>query len=196
MFSEKGLMRAPQGEHSRFPCCCLTRAIPWQSHAEQVGQALGRRGRKGLHPSSRGGCARCAATACQPGYDGLPGGAQEFTAVRIPRRMARPFEWATRRSRVGTDRFGTGPVGTGCGEPTRLRRVARRRAGPARPVVSITIRITIRTLSASTTHTTKREYSFQLPPKKHNHVTFMAYTLPQRGFKFTILAQHGIMIPH
>jgi hypothetical protein len=27
--------------------------------------------------------------------------------------MARPFEWATRRSRVGTDRFGTGPVGTG-----------------------------------------------------------------------------------
>jgi hypothetical protein len=56
-----------------------------------------------------------------------------FTAVRIPRRMARPFEWATRRSRVGTDRFGTGPVGTGCGVPTRLRRVARRRTGPARP---------------------------------------------------------------
>ena len=56
-----------------------------------------------------------------------------FTAVRIPRRMARPFEWATRHSRVGTDRFGTGPVGTGCGVPTRLRRVARRRAGPARP---------------------------------------------------------------
>ena len=36
MFSEKGLMRAPQGEHSRFPCCCLTRAIPWQRHAEPV----------------------------------------------------------------------------------------------------------------------------------------------------------------
>ena len=33
-----------------------------------------------------------------------------FTAVRIPRRMARHFEWTTRRSRVGTDRFGTGRV--------------------------------------------------------------------------------------
>ena len=58
-----------------------------------------------------------------------------FTAVRIPRRVARPFEWATRRSRVGTDRFGTGRGGTGSGVPTRLRRVARRRAGPARPAL-------------------------------------------------------------
>ena len=115
-----------------------------------------RGGRKGLRLSSRGrgGRARRTAAEYQPGYDGLPGGVcrlPAFTAVRIPRRMARPFEWATRRSRVGTDRFGTGPVGTGSGVPTRLRRVARRRAGPARPFVSITIR----TLLGSTKLATK-----------------------------------------
>ena len=82
--------------------------------------------RKELRPSSHGGHSRRAAAEYQPGYDGLPEGGcrlPPFTAVRIPGRMARPFEWATRRSRVGTDRFGTGPVGTGCGVPTRLRRV-------------------------------------------------------------------------
>ena len=49
-------------------------------------------GRKGLSPSSRGGRSRRAAAEYQPGYDGLPGGGGRrpaFTAVRIPRRMAR-----------------------------------------------------------------------------------------------------------
>ena len=46
------------------------------------GQALGRRrGRKGLRPSSRGGRARRAAAEYQPGYDGLPGGAQGLRAL-------------------------------------------------------------------------------------------------------------------
>ena len=39
-----------------------------------------RRGRKGLRPSSRGGRARRAAAEYQPGYDGLPGGAQGLRA--------------------------------------------------------------------------------------------------------------------
>ena len=107
---------------------------------ERAARPLAAAGCKGFRPSSCGGRAVRPNAEYQPGYDGSPGGAQEFTDVRIPRRMARPFEWATRRSRVGTDRFGTGPVGTGSGVPTRLRRVARRRAGPARPFVSITIR--------------------------------------------------------
>ena len=37
--------------------------------------------------------------------DGLPVGGKGLphsTAVQAPRRMAQPFEWATRRSRVGT----------------------------------------------------------------------------------------------
>ena len=153
-------------------------------------------GARDCAPPAVAGARGAPQRSTNPATTGCPAAAAGVHSRANPEANGAPFEWATRRSRVGTDRFGTGPVGTGCGEPTRLRRVARRRAGPARPVVSITIRITIRTLSASTTHTTKREYSFQLPPKKHNHVTFMAYTLPQRGFKFTILAQHGIMIPH
>jgi len=40
-------------------------------------------GRKGLRPSSRGGRSRCAAAKYQPGYDGLPGGAQSLRALRI-----------------------------------------------------------------------------------------------------------------
>ena len=48
------------------------------------GQALGRRrGRKGLRPSSRGGRVRCGTAEYQPGYDGLPGGAQGLRALRI-----------------------------------------------------------------------------------------------------------------
>jgi len=44
----------------------------------------------------------------QPGYDGLPVGGKGLppsTAAQIPQntgRTAQPFEWATRRSRVGT----------------------------------------------------------------------------------------------
>ena len=42
----------------------------------------------------------------QPGYDGLPVGGKRLppmhAAVRAPKRTAKPFEWATRRSRVGT----------------------------------------------------------------------------------------------
>ena len=47
-------------------------------------------------------------------------------AARDPGRMARPFEWATRRSRVGT-----AEARDGSGVPTRLRRVAGRRQGAA-----------------------------------------------------------------
>ena len=45
------------------------------------------------------------AAVYQPGYDGLTGGGRQLppsAAVRDPGRMARPFEWATRRNRVGT----------------------------------------------------------------------------------------------
>ena len=50
----------------------------------------------------------------QPGYDGLPvsgKGLPHSTAAQAPRRMAKPFEWATRRSRVGT---GVGAMRPGC----------------------------------------------------------------------------------
>ena len=50
----------------------------------------------------------------QPGYDGLPVGGKGLphsTAAQAPRRMAKPFEWATRRSRVGT---GVGAMRPGC----------------------------------------------------------------------------------
>ena len=40
-------------------------------------------GRKVLRPSSHGGRARRAAAEYQPGYDGLPGGAQGPRALRI-----------------------------------------------------------------------------------------------------------------
>ena len=169
--------------------CCPARAIPWQSHA--VGRPgpwppLRAQGIAPLQPC--GGRARRAAAEYQPGYDGLPEGGcllPPFTAVRIPGRMARPFEWATRRSRVGAGRFGTGRVGTGSGVPTRLRRVARRRAGPARPFASIAIRMmmTIRTVLDSTKLATKfgakLEGNFQLP-KNNNPVTFLthAHRLP------------------
>ena len=124
---------------------------PCGSRGEWRGHSSGRRVVAASVPTASAPAPSALVAEYQPGYDGSPGGAQEFTAVRIPRRMARPFEWATRRSRVGTDRFGTGPVGTGSGVPTRLRRVARRRAGPARPFVSITIR----TLLGSTKLATK-----------------------------------------
>jgi len=40
-------------------------------------------GRKGLRPSSHGGHSRRATAKYQPGYDGLPGGAQGLRALRI-----------------------------------------------------------------------------------------------------------------
>ena len=49
--------------------------------ALEGGQSLGRRGSKGLRPPSRGGRARRAAAEYQPGYDGLPGGAQGLRAL-------------------------------------------------------------------------------------------------------------------
>ena len=160
--------------------------MPLQPGRESgAARPLAAAGCKELRPASCGGRAVRPNAEYQPGYDGSPGGAQEFTAVRIPRRMARPFEWATRRSRVGTDRFGTGPVGTGSGVPTRLRRVARRRAGPARPFVSITIRTLLGSTKLATKLTTKLEENFQLP-KKHNHVTFLAHTRFPRPRRFVL----------
>ena len=50
--------------------------------------------------------AASSAAEYQPGYDGLPVGGKELPPNtrpgESPRRMAKPFEWATRRSRVGT----------------------------------------------------------------------------------------------
>ena len=52
----------------------------WQSHAERVGRPgpwpLPRA--QGIAPLQRGGRARRAAAEYQPGYDGLPGGAQSL----------------------------------------------------------------------------------------------------------------------
>ena len=108
------------------------RSQPCESRGEWRSHSSGRRVVAASVPTASAPALSALAAEYQPGYDGLPGGCcrlPAFTAVRIPRRMAQPFEWATRRSRVGTDRFGTGPVGTGSGVPTRLRRVAWRRAG-------------------------------------------------------------------
>ena len=57
----------------------------WQSHAERVGRPgpwpLPRA--QGIAPLQRGGRARRAAAEYQPGYDGLPGGAQGLRALRL-----------------------------------------------------------------------------------------------------------------
>ena len=62
---------APHGATTNFACV-----------AEQVRDAP-ECGRKGLRPSNRGGRAGRAAAKYQPGYDGLPGGAQGLRALRI-----------------------------------------------------------------------------------------------------------------
>ena len=160
--------------------------MPLQPGRESgAARPLAAAGCKELRPASCGGRAVRPNAEYQPGYDGLPGGAQEFTDVRIPRRMARPFEWATRRSRVGTDRFGTGPVGTGSGVPTRLRRVARRRAGPARPFVSITIRTLLGSTKLATKLATKLEDNFQIP-KNTQSCRFLARTRFPRPRRFVL----------
>ncbi len=82
---------------------------------------------------------------------------------------------------LSNGRVGTSRVGTGCGVPTRLRRVARRRAGPARALASITIKTTIKTtmtaiwaMLRTTKLATKLDNCFQL--LKNNPVTFLTRT--------------------
>ena len=80
--------------------CCRARAIPWSSRAARPlasapaphgattnftcvawrARSAAECGGKGLRPSSHGGHSRRATAKYQPGYDGLPGGAQGLRA--------------------------------------------------------------------------------------------------------------------
>ena len=74
--------------------CGARRSGPWPPRqrltaplqtlpALRGGRAASECARKGLHPSSHGGHSRRATAKYQPGYDGLPGGAQGLRALRI-----------------------------------------------------------------------------------------------------------------
>ncbi len=62
---------APHGATTNFAC------VAWRA------RGASECGRKGLRPSSHGGHSRRATAKYQPGYDGLPGGAQGLRALRI-----------------------------------------------------------------------------------------------------------------